>query len=167
MNLYKIPTHVDSPRVINTIVEIPIGETAKYEYNPTLELFKLDRCLMSAMVYPANYGFIPSTLAEDGDPLDVIIYNCTPIARGTMVECKVLGCLDMQDADVNDYKILACPVSHVKDYNRLDDVDQTWLTVAENFFQHYKELDGKKVSTHGWLRREASYDIINQSKIII
>jgi inorganic pyrophosphatase len=122
---------------------------------------------MSAMVYPANYGFIPSTLAEDGDALDVIIYNATPIDRGTLVECSVIGCLNMNDGGENDYKVLASPTSHVRDYVRLGDVDQTWLTVAENFFQHYKELDGKDVTTNGWLRREPTYDIINRSKIIV
>lgn len=167
MNLYKIATHIESPTIVNAVVEIPKGDSAKYEYDPQLEVFKLDRCLMSAMVYPASYGFIPDTLAEDGDALDVIIYNATPIDRGTLVECKVIGCLDMQDDGVNDYKVLACPVSHVKDYVRIDDVDPVWLTVAENFFQHYKELDGKRVTTNGWLRREVTYDIINQSKIVV
>jgi inorganic pyrophosphatase len=167
MNLYNIATHIDSPVIVNAIVEIPKGDSAKYEYDPTLEVFRLDRCLMSAMVYPASYGFIPDTLAEDGDALDIIIYNATPISRGSLVECKVIGCLDMQDDGVNDYKVLACPVSHVKDYVRIDDVDPVWLTVAENFFQHYKELDGKKVTTNGWLRREVTYDIINQSEIVV
>ena len=167
MNLYNIATHKQSPTIVNAIVEIPKGESAKYEYDPALQVFRLDRCLMSAMVYPASYGFIPDTLAEDGDALDVIIYNATPIDRGTLVECKVIGCLDMQDDGVNDYKVLACPVSHVKDYIRIDDVDQVWLTVAENFFQHYKELNGKRVTTNGWIRREATYDIINRSKIVV
>ena len=163
MNLYNIATHKESPFVINAIVEIPKGDTAKYEYDPNLEIFRLDRCLMSAMVYPASYGFIPDTLAEDGDALDLVIYNATPIDRGTLVECNVIGCLDMDDDGVKDYKVLVCPTSHVKDYARLDDVDPVFLTVAENFFQHYKELNNKRVTTHGWLRREDTYDIINQS----
>ena len=160
MTLYDIPTHHDQPVIVNTIVEIPKGTSAKYEYDPKLDVFRLDRCLMSAMVYPASYGFIPSTLADDGDALDVVIYNATPIDRATLVECKVIGCLDMSDDGVPDYKVLACPTSHVKEYITLDDIDPVFLTVAENFFQHYKELNNKNVSTNGWLRREDTYDII-------
>lgn len=163
MNLYNIPIHGDSPRIVNTIVEIAKGTSAKYEYDPVLETFVLDRCLMSAMVYPASYGFVPNTLTDDNDPLDVIIYNATPIDRGTLVECKVIGCLDMTDAGEKDYKLLACPISHVRQYERIDDVDPLFLDVAENFFTHYKEIEGKTVKTHGWLRRDDTYDIINES----
>ncbi len=163
MSLYRIPIHENSPKVINTVIEIPKGSSAKYEFDPVLNVFKLDRCLMSAMVYPASYGFIPSTLAQDGDALDVIVYNAQPIDRGSLVECSVIGCLDMYDNGVADYKVLACPTSHVRDYDTVDDVDQVFLRVAENFFQHYKELDDKHVTTAGWVRRQETYDIINKS----
>lgn len=163
MKLYNIPLHTEHPRVVNAIIEISKGTSAKYEYDTKYNIFKLDRCLMSAMVYPASYGFIPSTLAEDGDALDVIVYNAIPIARGTLVECNVIGCLNMTDDGDPDYKILACPVSHVKQYDTIDDVDPVFLTVAENFFQHYKDLDDKQVVTSGWLRRQETYDIIARS----
>lgn len=163
MNLYKIPTHGDSPKVVNAIVEISKGTSAKYEYDPELECFVLDRCLMSAMVYPASYGYIPSTLADDNDPLDIIIYNATPIDRGTLVECNVIGCLDMTDENQKDYKLLGCPISHVRQYETLDDIDPLFLDVAENFFTHYKEIEGKQVQTDGWLRRADTYDIVNQA----
>lgn len=163
MKLYDIPTHGDHPYIVNAVVEIPKGTSAKYEYDATLDIFRLDRCLMSAMVYPASYGFIPSTLADDGDALDVIIYNATPIDKGTLVECKVIGCLNMKDDGVPDYKILACPTSHVKEYITLDDIDPVFLTVAENFFQHYKELNDQTVHTEGWLRREETYSIIKDA----
>ena len=165
MNLYNLPIHSDSPKIINAVVEIPRGTSAKYEYDSEMGVFKLDRCLMSAMVYPASYGFIPSTLAADGDALDVIVYNAQPVDRGVLVECNVIGCLDMYDNGVADYKVLACPTSHVKEYYTIDDVDPVFLRVAENFFQHYKELDDKHVSTSGWVRREETYDIINDSII--
>jgi len=163
MNLYKIPGHCNTPVTVNAIVEIPKGTCAKYEYDPELEVFKLDRCLMSAMVYPASYGFVPSTLAADADALDIIVYNATPIDRGTLVECNVIGCLDMDDNGEKDYKLLGCPVSHVRQYESIDDVDPLFLDVAENFFRHYKEIEGKKVTTNGWLRRDATYKIILES----
>lgn len=163
MTLYSIPSHDEHPQTINTIIEIPKGTSAKYEYDVVNNVFKLDRCLMSAMVYPASYGFIPSTLAEDGDALDVIVYNSIPIDRGTLVECNVIGCLNMTDDGDPDYKILASPVSHVKQYNTIDEIDPVFLTVAENFFQHYKDLDDKQVITDGWLRRQDTYNIISRA----
>lgn len=163
MTLYNIPLHDQHPQTINAVIEISKGTSAKYEYDVVNDIFKLDRCLMTAMVYPASYGFIPSTLAEDGDALDVIVYNAIPIERGTLVECNVIGCLNMTDGGDPDYKILACPISHVKQYDTIDDVDPVFLTVAENFFQHYKDLDDKHVETDGWLRRQETYDIIVRS----
>ena len=163
MSLYNIQLHADHPRTVNAVIEISKGTSAKYEYDIKNDIFKLDRCLMSAMVYPASYGFIPSTLAADGDALDIIVYNAIPIDRGTLVECNVIGCLDMYDNGVADYKVLACPTSHVKQYDTIDDVDPVFLRVAENFFQHYKELDDKHVTTAGWIRRQDTYDIINES----
>ena len=84
--IYYIETNKNSPKVINAIVEIPKGTAAKYEYNPDLDTFQLDRCLPDSMHYPCSYGFVPSTLAEDNDPLDILVYNDTPIDRGTLVE---------------------------------------------------------------------------------
>lgn len=164
-DLYKIPAHVDSPRVVNGIVEISKHTSAKYEYDPITSMFKLDRCLRSAMVYPANYGFIPSTHADDGDALDILIYCNTPIERGTLVECKVLGCLDMTDNGEKDYKVLSVPVGHHKKYSELEDLNDDWLKIAMNFFSHYKDLDNKRVTIDGWLTREQTYEIIDQSII--
>lgn len=161
MNLYKIPTHEKSPDVVNAIVEIPKGTSAKYEYLPEYNIFQLDRCLNSAMVYTCNYGFIPNTLADDGDPLDILIYNNTPIDRGTIVVCKVIGALDMVDQGKKDYKILATPVSHVKDYKCVfNDIDPMFLRVTRNFFKHYKDLEGKEVEVGDWLGKKRACDIV-------
>ena len=115
-NLELVEVHKDTPKIINAIVEIPKGTSAKYEYNPELDMFQLDRCLPSSMQYPCSYGFVPSTLAEDGDPLDILIYNDTPIQRETLVECNVIGVLDMEDDSGRDWKILGAPTSHIKTY---------------------------------------------------
>ena len=166
MNLYDIPVHDKSPDVINTIIEIPRGTSAKYEYDPKLDLFRMDRCLLTAMVYPANYGFIPNTLAADGDPLDVLIYNRTPIERGTLVECRPLGVLNMTDDGCKDYKILAVPTSHYKPPLTMYDVEDLFLDVTRNFFEHYKELNNKTVQVGRWHGADRAKRIItNDTKI--
>ena len=86
--LIQITNSQKSPKVVNSIVEIPKGTNVKYEYDNDLGVFKYDRSLTSAFMYPCSYGFIPSTLSDDGDALDMLIYNSTPIERGTLVECK-------------------------------------------------------------------------------
>lgn len=167
MNLYKIKQHKNFPKTIEAVVEIPKGTSAKYEYDDR-GFFRYDRSLISAMVYPASYGFIPKTLAEDGDALDVLVYNRIPIDRGTVVECNVLGVLDMEDEDSNgamnkDYKILAVPTSHVRDYNSLKDVDPHFLQICKNFFSHYKDLNNQKVKVLNWHEKEVAWDIINKN----
>jgi inorganic pyrophosphatase len=160
MNLYKIPTHPDSPVVVNAIVEIPKGTSVKYEYDGDLELFKMDRMLCSAMTYPASYGFIPNTLAEDNDPLDIVIYNSLPINTGALVECNVLGVLDMIDKGEKDWKVIAAPTSHIKNYKDISDIDDTFLKVCKNFFAHYKDLNGTSVSVLDWHDKQFAYDIV-------
>lgn len=159
-SLYNIPLHEEYPYKVNAIVEIPKGTSTKYEYDKDLELFRLDRCLTSAMIYPSNYGFIPSTLGEDGDALDVLVYNTIPIQRETLVECNVIGMLDMEDDGEKDYKILGCPTSHIKEYTTLDDIDSLFLKVTKNFFEHYKELNDKEVVIHDWMRRQDAYTVL-------
>ena len=166
MNLYEIPEHDESPELINAVIEIPRGTSAKYEYDPTLNLFRLDRCLLTAMVYPANYGFIPNTLADDGDPLDVLIYNRTPIDRGTLVECRALGVLNMTDDGDKDYKILAVPMSHYRGPVTLRDVEDLFLDVTRNFFEHYKELNGKKVQVGKWHGAQRARNIIAKDTVV-
>jgi len=167
MNLYKIPTHPDSPAIVNTVIEISKGTNAKYEYCEQLNMFRLDRCLASAMVYPANYGFIPKTLADDDDPLDVIVYNNTPVMPGCLVECKVIGALDMIDEGSVDYKVVCVPTGHSKcdQLNELTDIDPLFLKIAANFFRHYKDLNGKSVTVNGWLKKKKAYDIVQDSLI--
>ena len=164
MGLYDIPIHKESPEIINCIVEIPRGTSAKYEYDNNLEVFMYDRSLVSSMVYPSNYGFVPRTMTDDGDPLDVLVYNRTPIQRGTLVECRTLGVLDMIDSGERDSKILAIPVSHIRNHKTLEEVDSFFLKICVNFFQHYKELNNKKVSVLGWKGKNEAKEIIKESE---
>ncbi len=161
-NLELIETHEQSPKVVNAIVEIPKGTSAKYEYNPKLDTFQLDRCLPSSMKYPCSYGFIPSTIAEDNDPLDILIYNDTPIDRGTLVECNIIGALDMTDSGGRDWKILGTPTSHVRNYRSLKDIDPMFMKIASNFFKHYKDLNNSYVEVGDWHGKTVAQTVIKQ-----
>lgn len=166
MNLFHIPKHLKSPDIINAVIEIPRGTSAKYEYDER-GFFKYDRSLTSAMVYPASYGFIPRTHAEDGDPLDVMVYNSMPIQRGTVVECQVIGVLDMEDEDhdgkmTKDYKILGVPTSHIRQYRTLSDIDPLFLDISKNFFLHYKDLNNQIVKVFDWHGQKKAKKIIKE-----
>ena len=163
IDLYNIKTHKDSPSKVWGVVEIAKDSNVKYEYHPDLETFIYDRSLLSAMVYPASYGFIPKTLADDGDALDILIYNACPIQRGTLVECEVVGVMDMIDDGDLDYKILGVPVSHIKKINNIDQIDPAFLKVTQNFFSHYKELTGQKVQVGEWHDKEVAKEIIKSN----
>ena len=165
LNLFNIPTHAKSPRIVNAVIEIEKGSSVKYEYDENLCAFRYDRSLDSAMVYPANYGSIPGTLCDDGDPLDILVITQRPIDKGTVVESKVLGVLDMDDDGEKDYKVLAVPISTIRRFRNLNDVDSLFLRISRNFFAHYKDLDKKVVSVKKWLDRDAAFDIINKSQI--
>jgi inorganic pyrophosphatase len=165
MNLYNIAKHCDSPEKVYAVVEIPKDTNVKYEYRPDLEAFIYDRSLLSSMIYPSNYGFIPSTKAGDGDALDVLIYNGTSIDRATIVECKIIGVLDMEDEGEKDYKVLATPVSHVKKYRSLEDIDPNFLNICKNFFSHYKDLNRKKVEVFEWYDNDFAKSIVEKSYI--
>lgn len=150
---YKnLPIGENAPAVINAVVEIPKGSTNKYEYDPRLGVFRLDRVVHSAVYYPADYGFIPSTLAEDGDPLDLLIFLSGPTFPGCLLEARPVGKLDMVDDKGIDEKILAVAV-HDPRYHRIDDVQNVEphvLKEIEQFFSVYKTLEGKLSLTFGW-----------------
>lgn len=169
MNLYNLPQNKNWPLVVNSVIEIPKGTSAKYEYDNELGAFMYDRSLLSAMTYPASYGFIPQTMTDDGDALDVLVYNSIPIERGTVVETKVIGLLDMDDEHggemVKDYKILGVPTSHVREYNSLKDIDPLFLKICKNFFMHYKDLNDKKVNIEEWQEKEAAIEVIKSSLV--
>jgi inorganic pyrophosphatase len=108
-NLYHLPAGPNLPEVIHVVIEVPRGSANKYEYDKELGVIKLDRVLYAAMQYPGDYGFIPSTLGGDGDPLDALILSTHPFLPGVLVECRVLGMLEMSDDKGRDEKILAVP----------------------------------------------------------
>ena len=164
-NLETISLHKKTPKIVNAIVEIPKGTSAKYEYDSELNIFKLKRCLASGLKYPCSYGFIPNTLAEDGDCLDILIYNDVPIERGTLVECTVIGVLDVEDQNGKDCKIIGAPTS-LAEYFSLDDIDTLCLKTIQSFFEHYKDGDDKRwCRVNGWAPVEDAYAIIKDSQL--
>jgi inorganic pyrophosphatase len=161
----SIPIGKEAPKIVTAVVEIAKDTSAKYEYDSTYNIFRLDRCLMSSMSYPASYGFVPSTISDDGDALDILIYDSTPIMTGTVVDCVVVGVLDMTDSGKKDYKLLGIPKYHPCGYTKLEEIEPIFLRIATNFFKHYKDLEGKKVAIGEWMGAEAAYEIIKQSNI--
>jgi inorganic pyrophosphatase len=164
-NLYHLPSGPSVPEVVNVVIEVPRGSANKYEYDKELGIIKLDRVLFAAMQYPGDYGFIPSTLGGDGDPLDVVILSTHPFLPGVLVEVRVLGMLEMADDKGQDEKILAVPVDDPrwKEVQNLADVRQHILAEIEHFFLEYKTLERKKVTSEGWRDRAVALKTIEEA----
>ena len=152
MKLYDIDPGPDAPEIVRTIIEIPKNSSNKYEYDGTLGVFRLDRALYSPMHYPGDYGFIPGTLAEDGDPLDILVLVNEPSFTGCLMETRPVGILHMVDQTENDEKILAVPNRNPR-FESIHTIDQVFPHTRkeiEYFFSIYKELQGVKTEIKGW-----------------
>jgi inorganic pyrophosphatase len=152
VRLYDIDPGPETPEVVRMIVEIPKNSANKFEYDGKLGMFRLDRALYSPMHYPGDYGFIPGTLAEDGDPLDVLTLVTEPSFTGCLIEVRPVGVLYMVDKDEHDQKILAVPNNNPR-YDSIHTVDQIFPHLKreiEHFFSIYKELQGSKTEINGW-----------------
>jgi len=155
----------DIPSVVNSIVEIPKGCRSKFELDKETGLIKLDRYLYSSSVYPGDYGFIPQTLAADGDPLDILVMVNEPTFSGCLIEARVVGMFRMKDKGADDFKVLGVPnadplFGHVK---RLDDVPPHFLREVEHFFGTYKQLEGAHTESLGWIGAEESTQEVRDS----
>lgn len=152
MNLKDLPIGEQFPRVVNSIIEIPKGSRNKYEYDVDLGVFKLNRVLYSSMVYPEAYGFIPSTLWDDGDPLDIFVFIDQPLTTGVLVDAKPVGILRMKDEKGPDDKILSVAIGDPTygSIHDINDVPHHLLIEIEHFFVNYKKLEGKHVESFGW-----------------
>jgi inorganic pyrophosphatase len=166
MDLARIPTGRAPPDDINVVVEIPQGGApVKYEIDKQSGALTVDRFLHSAMFYPGNYGFVPGTLAEDGDPLDVLIVGPSPVVPGAVVRCRPVGALLMEDEHGPDEKILAVPVdalhpfyTNVQSYR---DLPPILCEQIAHFFRHYKDLEpGKWVNILRWAGPEEAATLI-------
>jgi inorganic pyrophosphatase len=155
----------ESPAIVNAIVEIPEQSRAKYELDKETGLLKLDRVLYSAVYYPANYGFIPRTLGDDKDPLDIVIISQVAIQPLCMVRAQVLGVMRMIDNGEEDDKILAVAADDIS-VNHITNVDQLpphFTKELQQFFEEYKRLERKTVNVEGFQPRSVAFRIIDQS----
>lgn len=153
------------PEEFITVIEIPRGSSIKYELDKPTGLLKLDRMLYSAVYYPANYGFIPQTLAEDDDPLDVLVLCQEAVDPLTLVRARAIGLMTMIDSGKLDHKILAVAVDD-PEFNSFHEAKQLpthRLNILRRFFQDYKQLEGKSVEVEEFAPAEAAYPIIKQS----
>lgn len=136
------------PNKLNAVIEIPYGSNIKYELDKESGAVVVDRVMYSAMFYPANYGFIPNTLADDGDPIDILVLNEYPIQAGAVIPCRLLGVLIMEDESGMDEKLLAVPTSKIdpryEEIQTLQDLPKASLDKIKNFFETYKILEPNK-----------------------
>jgi inorganic pyrophosphatase len=156
MRLEAIAIGKNPPEDINVIIEVPVGgEPIKYEMDKASGAMVVDRFLHTSMRYPGNYGFVPHTLSDDGDPVDIIIASTRAVTPGAIMNCRPIGVLMMSDEAGGDEKILAVPSTHLtKRYEKVEnysDLPEITLQQIEHFFQHYKDLETNKwVKIEGW-----------------
>lgn len=152
LSLYDIDPGEEMPEIVRMIVEIPKNSSNKFEYDGKYGVFRLDRTLYSSVHYPGDYGFIPGTLAEDNDPLDILTLVTEPSITGCMIMARPVGILNMIDGTERDQKILAVPTRNPR-YEQVHTIDQVFPHVRreiEHFFTIYKELEGKRTIMEGW-----------------
>jgi inorganic pyrophosphatase len=152
VNYLELPVGEKCPEVIHAVIEIPAEGINKYEYDKTLHVFRLDRNLYSPVHYPGDYGFIPSTLSEDGDPLDVLVLVDAPSFVGCVTEVRPIGLLGMLDQGVPDEKVLAVGKNNPRyaDVWNYSEIYPHMLKEITHFFAIYKDLEGKRVEVKGW-----------------
>jgi inorganic pyrophosphatase len=164
--LYDLDPGPDTPEIVRMIVEIPKNSRNKYEYDGQLGVFRLDRALYSPMHYPGDYGFIPGTLAEDRDPLDVLALVDEASYPGVLIAVRPVGVLQMVDQNEPDEKILAVPNRNPRydQMRTIDDVFPHVLREIEHFFKIYKELEEKHTDLRGWRGQNEACDLIRQCR---
>lgn len=169
MRLDAIAIGVNPPDDVNVVIEVPIGgEPIKYEMDKAAGTLVVDRFLHTPMRYPGNYGFVPHTLSQDGDPIDVLVANTRPIFPGAVINVRPIGVLKMQDDSGTDEKIIAVPTlkltkryEHVRTYA---DMPRIALEQIQHFFEHYKDLEpGKWVKLNGWGDVEEAKQLIRDA----
>ena len=166
MRIEAISIGTNPPEDVNVIIEVPVGgQPIKYEMDKDAGVLVVDRFLYTPMTYPGNYGFVPHTLSDDGDPIDVLVCNTRPLIPGCVINVRPIGVMLMEDNSGQDEKIIAVPThaltkryDSVKDYNDLPDIT---LKQIEHFFEHYKDLEpGKWVKIGGWQNVDTAKTLI-------
>jgi len=168
MSLNDVNSGRDVPNDFNVIIEIPMNaDPIKYEVDKDSGAIFVDRFMGTAMHYPCNYGYVPKTISDDGDPVDVLVITPFPLIPGVVVRCRPLGMLKMSDEAGGDAKLLAVPVDKVlsiySHWQKPEDLNELRLQQIQHFFEHYKDLEkGKWVKVEGWVGpEEAKQEILN------
>lgn len=168
MDLSRIPVGKNPPWQVNVVVEVPMGsDPVKYELDKDSGALYVDRYLHTAMFYPCNYGFVPHTLSDDGDPVDVLVVDRYPLLPGSVVAVRPVGVLIMEDEKGEDEKILAVPTDklnpHFTGVYNYDDLPKIQIDQIAHFFQHYKDLESEKwVKIKRWEGAETAAEMIEQ-----
>jgi len=169
MSLKKVSSQIDIPNIFDVIIEIPaFSDPVKYEVDKHSGALIVDRFMGTAMQYPTNYGYIPKSLSNDGDPVDVLVIAPAALISGSMVRCRPIGMLKMIDEAGDDPKLLAVPVKELTPYyNKVEsyeDITAERLDKIQHFFQHYKDLEPDKwVKVEGWAGVESAKQEIIES----
>lgn len=162
---HQLDTGPDTPEVIYIIVEIPKGSRNKFEYSKEIGVVKLDRVLFSSLHYPGDYGLIPRTFYDDGDPLDALVMVTEPTFPGCVIEARPIGLFRMEDKGKSDDKVLCVPAHDplFEDYQDIDDIPKHFLREVAHFFEVYKDLEGVRVKPQGWEKAAAAKEAVERS----
>jgi len=169
MRLEAITVGTNPPEDINVIVEVPVGgEPVKYEMDKDAGTMVVDRFLYTPMRYPGNYGFVPHTLSDDGDPIDVLVPNQRPIIPGAIMNCRPIGVLMMEDESGGDEKIIAVPSTHLtrryEDVQDVSDLPEITRDQIQHFFERYKDLEpGKWVKILRWEGKDKAKALVTEA----
>lgn len=169
MRIEAISVGTNPPEDVNVIIEVPIGgQPIKYEMDKDSGVLVVDRFLYTPMAYPGNYGFVPHTLSNDGDPIDVLVCNTRPLHPGCVINVRPIGVLIMEDNAGEDEKVIAVPSAHLTrrydNINDYDDLPEITLDQIEHFFEHYKDLEpGKWVKIGQWQNAEKARELITSA----
>jgi inorganic pyrophosphatase len=153
------------PSEFDAVIEIPLGSSVKYELDKTSGIIRMDRVLYSAVIYPANYGFIPQSLAEDHDPLDVLVLCQVPVVPLTVMHARTIGLMAMIDSGTLDHKIIAVATAdpEYSSYHEASELPPHKLAMVRRFFQDYKQLEGKIVEVDEFQSASAAYPVIESA----
>ena len=163
MSLHNVTPGRKAPEEFNVIIEIPMNaDPIKYEVDHETGALFVDRFISTAMHYPCNYGYIPDTLSDDGDPVDVLVITPVPLIPGVVVTCRALGMMKMEDEAGGDNKLLAVPIDKIlsiySQWKTHADLNPMRLKTIQHFFEHYKDLEpGKWVKVQGWEGVESAH----------
>jgi len=166
--LDKIGPGEKAPEEVNVLIEIPVNSGVKYEIDKETGVLFVDRILYTSMVYPFNYGFVPGTLEEDGDPVDVLVVSYDPLIPGSVIRVRPIGVLETEDEKGFDAKIVAVPADKIdprfSNIRDIKDLPEALKQRIEHFFAHYKELEkGKWVKVLGWKGRDVALEKIKRA----